>query len=191
MESIFTLGDADDSGKNINMDELYETKKERDLAVLKTYNKILARVHKKVLGTSRGRNAQQFCWYVVPELLIGVPHYEASGCAAYLIDQLTANGFTVKYTHPNLLMVSWSHWIPSYVRDQLHKKAGLRIDGFGNPKPAAKPSKSADPEQVLLGLSSPPAPEKKPTDFRSVKSYEPTGKLLYNLEDLRRIERRG
>lgn len=191
MESIFTLGDADDTGRDLNMDDLYERKKERDLAILKTYNKVLARVHKKVLTTSRSRNAPQFCWYVVPEMLIGVPHYEASGCAAYLIDQLAANGFTVKYTHPNLLMVSWSHWIPSYVRDQLHKKAGLRVDGFGNPKAPAKSEKAPDPEQVLLGLATRPSPDKKPADFRSVKSYEPSGRLLYNLEDLRRIEKRS
>ena len=79
MESIFTLGDEDDSGKNLNMDELYEKKKARDLAVLRTYNKILSRVHRKILSTSRSRNAPQYSWYVIPEFLVGVPHYDPPG----------------------------------------------------------------------------------------------------------------
>ena len=52
MDTIFTLGDNDDNIK-LNMDDLYERKKQHDLNTLSTYNKILNRigpdlVHEKV-----------------------------------------------------------------------------------------------------------------------------------------------
>ena len=59
------------------------------------------------------------------------------------MDKLTTNGFVIKYTHPNLLFISWKHWIPSYVRTEFKKKTGKNIDGFGE--------KSAKKLQTLLG----------------------------------------
>ena len=42
------------------------------------------------------------------------------------------NGFLVKYTYPNLLFISWRHYIPSYKRIEIKKRYGFKIDGFGN-----------------------------------------------------------
>jgi hypothetical protein len=48
------------------------------------------------------------------------------------VDKLQSNGFYVKYTHPNLLLISWKHWIPGYVRSEIKKKMNVSIDGYGN-----------------------------------------------------------
>ena len=50
----------------------------------------------------------------------------------YVINKLTENGFQVKYTHPNLLWISWQHYIPHYERANIKKQYGVSIDGFGN-----------------------------------------------------------
>ena len=66
-----------------------------------------------------------YCWYVIPEMMIGIPNYDHEGCVAYCIDELKDNGFIIRYTHPNLLLISWNHWIPGYVRNELKKKTGM------------------------------------------------------------------
>ena len=47
MDTIFTLKDNDNSEK-INLDDLYEKKKQHDINTLNIYNKILGRIHNKI-----------------------------------------------------------------------------------------------------------------------------------------------
>ena len=121
MDTIFTL--KEEGNPKINLDDLYEKKKNRDLNTLSTYNKILGRIHNRINIVSRQHTSQQFCWFVVPEMIIGVPSYDHGACVAYCIDKLRDNGFLIKYTHPNLLLISWNHWVPSYVRNEIKKKS--------------------------------------------------------------------
>ena len=131
MSHIFNLGDLDDFSEKVNLDELYEKKRQYDLRKLELFNKMLHRVHHKIKITSRQKLEDQYCWFVVPEIMIGVPKYNQGECIAYIRDKLKTNGFICKYIHPNVLFISWKHWIPSYVRDEFKKKAGLNINGFG------------------------------------------------------------
>jgi hypothetical protein len=121
METIFTLGDLPEGASRVNLDDLYERTKEVNLNTLATFNSVLNRIHLKIKLMSRSQRTEQFCWYVIPEMIIGVPNYNHTMCTAYIIDQLNENGFIVKYTSPNLLFVSWKHWIPSYVRHEIKK----------------------------------------------------------------------
>ena len=143
----------------LNLDELYEAKKESDLAILKTYNTLLERTHKHIKVASRQKI--ECCWYVVPEFLLGVPLYDVRSCIAYIIHELEENGFNVKYTHPNLLFISWNHWIPDYVRLEYKQRTGIVIDGFG--KEVKKEEKEKD----------------KKSNLKSTSSYKPSG-LIYN-----------
>ena len=43
MESVFTLANATDDGKKLNMDDLYEYKQQKDMRVLATFNRILSK----------------------------------------------------------------------------------------------------------------------------------------------------
>ena len=43
------------------------------------------------------------------------------------MDKLTENGFIVKYTHPNLIFISWQHYIPYYERQEYKKKQALLL----------------------------------------------------------------
>ena len=199
MESVFTLANATDDGKKLNMDDLYEYKQQKDMRVLATFNRILSRIHTKVKTMSRQHGNPQFCWYVIPEMLIGVPTYNAPGCAAYLIDKLRDNGFVVRYTHPNLLFVSWKHWIPSYVRGEIKKKTGVAVDGYGNKIiPKNKSSSSNQPfnqqEDVnidsLLTTRAPVPQQNSGPAYTPIEKYTPSGQMIYNSGLFKNIEDR-
>ena len=131
MTNIFTIENFNDFSEKLNIDELYEKKQKKDLEKLNLYNKILNRIHVKIKLISKQRNNEQFCGYLVPEMIIGCPTYEQANCIAYLIDKLQTNGFIVRYTHPNLLFISWSHWVPLYIRNEIKKKNGIYKNGYG------------------------------------------------------------
>lgn len=131
MSNIFTLENVQDFSEKISIDDLYEKKRQYDLNKLALFNKILNRIHVKIKTISRQRMDEQFCWFVVPEMIIGVPRYDQAACIAYIIDKLKENGFNVRYIHPNTLFISWLHWVPSYVRTELKKKTGIVINEYG------------------------------------------------------------
>ena len=122
----------DELRDKISLDELYTRTKDVEDLRLRVYKKILNRAHQKIKFTSRQRDTGHFCFFIVPEFLVGTPRYDSAACIAYVMDKLTQNGFMVKYTHPNLLFISWQHYIPKYQRQNFKKKYGYSIDGFGN-----------------------------------------------------------
>jgi len=115
----------------INIDELYETKKKNNLTRLDIYNKLLIKVHNRIKTSSRLKNNENFCTYIMPEVLIGYPNYNLDECLVYIIDKLQIDGFLTRYVHPNLLMISWNHWVPGYVRDEIKKKTGTQVNSYG------------------------------------------------------------
>ena len=131
MANIFTLENIDDFSEKLNIDDLYEKKRQQDLNTLALFNKILNRIHVKIKTVSRQKTDEQFCWFLVPETIIGVPRYDQGACVAYLIDKLQHNGFNVRYIHPNTLFLSWMHFVPSYVRSEIKKKTGIVINEYG------------------------------------------------------------
>lgn len=192
MDSIFTLKDNDNSEK-INLDDLYEKKKQHDLNTLNIYNKILGRIHNKIKLASRQSIDNQFCWFIVPEVMIGVPKYDHGASIAYIIDKLTDNGFVVKYTHPNLLFISWKNWIPSYVRNELKKKTGIVIDGHGNKLDNDDNSKNnnLEPDDInslMLNKNGKIPLDNKNKEYKDINNYKPTGGLIYNKDILRKLE---
>ena len=126
MTHIFNLGELDDFNEKINLDDLYEKKRDHDMSKLNIFNKLLGRIHSKIKLTSRQKHDEQFCWFVVPEMMIGVPKYDQGAAIAYIMDKLTNNGFVTKYIHPNLIFISWKHWIPAYVRTEIKKKFRIK-----------------------------------------------------------------
>ena len=66
MANIFTLENIEDFSEKLNIDELYEKKRQHDLNKLSLFNKILNRIHVRIRTTSRQRLDEQFCWFVVP-----------------------------------------------------------------------------------------------------------------------------
>jgi hypothetical protein len=193
MDTIFTLKDGICDNK-INLDELYERKQKHDLNTLNVFNRILQRIHTRIRYNSRINPNIQHCWYVIPEIIIGLPKYDNHSCIAYIIDKLRENGFVIKYIHPNLLFISWKNWTPSYVREEIRKQTGIQIDGWGNPKTVTNEHGTqepvTDPNTLMMTKSKSVSLSSKP-GFKDILTYKPTGNLIYNSDLLKRIEEKS
>jgi len=196
--NIFTLSDDNNISDKINLDDLYEKKRELDEGKLQIYNKILNRIHAKIKTTSRQQTNEQFCWYIIPEMMIGITKYNVAECTGYIIEKLKDNGFLIRYTHPNLVFISWKHWIPGYVRQEFKKKTGVAIDGYGNTvngedvnKLAAiknAPVEKEDPmgDNLMFNKGATVIVNKEKKDYKSTDNYKPLG--IYNSELFRKIK---
>ena len=200
MANIFTLENIEDFSEKLNIDELYEKKRQYDLNKLSLFNKILNRIHVRIRTTSRQKLNEQFCWFVVPEIIIGVPKYDQGACIAYLLDRLKTNGFNVKYIHPNTLFISWLHWVPSYVRTELKKKTGITLNEYGEKiddknhltdQNEINPNfhtNTSDPNNLMLKIKDPTQIKQNKKDFTPITSYKPSGNLVYDDDLLLKIE---
>ena len=203
MSNIFTLENINDFSEKINIDELYERKRQYDLSKLELFNKILNRIHVRIKTTSRQKIDENFCWFVVPEIIIGVPKYDQGACIAFLLDKLKDNGFNVRYVHPNTLFISWMHWVPSYVRTELKKKTGILVNEYGE-KISTNEDENINNESKnvgkflpydinnansdLLKLTKDPSNKNimnvNKKTYTPIKSYKPSGNLVYDDEVL-------
>ena len=191
MSNIFTLENVNDFSEKINIDELYERKRQYDLNKLELFNKILNRIHVRIKNTSRQKIDEHFCWFIVPEIIIGVPKYDQSACIAYLIDKLKDNGFNVRYVHPNALFICWIHWVPSYVRTELKKKTGISINEYGekietdennnnNENISLVPFSINNANNDLLQISKDTKNIVNKKIYTPINSYKPSGNLVYD-----------
>ena len=175
MSDIFTIGNINDFTEKISIDDLYEKKRNYDINKLAVFNKILNRVHVRIKTTSKQRLNDHFCWFIVPEIIIGVPNYEQSTCIAYIMAKLKENGFNIKYVHPNALLIGWQHWVPSYVRTELKNKTGIVVDEYGN--------KIDEPIAEIPMIMNTKEIKQTNSKFTPINKYKPVGNLVYN-EDL-------
>tara|TARA_B100001287_G_C22497808_1_gene442077 strand:- start:59 stop:607 length:549 start_codon:yes stop_codon:yes gene_type:complete len=173
MAHFFNNNDDDEELRTkINIDELYESKQKSDFAKLNTYKKVLNRIHTKIKTTTRMARNMQHCWYTIPEVLLGAPHYDQPECIRYVIEQLEDNGFITRYNHPNVLFISWNHWVPNHVRNEIKKKTGVEIDGYGNVvkhKYDNAVNNNNNIEEVKKPI--------KTKDYKDISTYKPTGKF--------------
>ncbi len=189
MANIFNLENFADFSEKINIDELYERKRQNDVNKLELFKKILNRIHIRIKTTAKQNNVERSCWYVIPEIIIGVPRYDQGACIAYVMDTLQKNGFQVRYFHPNTIFISWNHWVPTYVRTEIKKKTGININEYGE---KIEDEKDEDEEDEYHETS-----QKGNTNLEQIKnskkytpinSYKPSGKLVYSEDLLNKLE---
>jgi hypothetical protein len=135
------------------------------------------------------------------------------------VDKLQENKFMVRYTHPNLLLISWLHYVPNYVRTEFKKKTGTAIDEYGRPilydaegnvikyndaavadgrlhaHAHAHAHAPEDANTLLYNAkhdsSAPNLSETQDKkEYKSTDSYRPTGNLVYNQEYFQKLENR-
>ena len=194
--NIFTLSEENDLTDKINLDDLFEKKREIAESKLTLYNKILNRIHNKIkLTSNQNRGREQFIWYLIPEIMIGVSRYNVAECTGYIINKLRENDLVVRYTHPNLVFISWSHWIPGYVRQEYKKQTGTTIDGYGNiadKNPQLENGNISNGDESLLNklpnriTFTKEKDKEKDKEYNSTKNYKPIG--IYNSDILQKIQ---
>jgi hypothetical protein len=186
MANIFTLENFAEFSEKINIDELYEKKRQIDQNKLELFRKILNRIHVRIKTTAKQNIHEKFCWFVVPEIIIGVPKYDQAGCIAYVMNVLQENGFNVRYFHPNTIFICWDHWVPSYVRTEIKKKMGVQVNEYGQ---IIEEHNEADDEEYVDYQSSNSIQQiKNSKKYTPINSYKPSGKLVYSEDLLNKIE---
>lgn len=100
--------------RQIDIQSLFEKKVSREEMRLKVYDKVLEKVHKRIKLAASVDGGSTFTTYTLPEVMIGQPLFNAEQCRSYIVTSLTKNGFRIKYTHPNFLMISWDHLRKEY-----------------------------------------------------------------------------
>ena len=188
MANIFTLENFSDFSEKINIDELYEKKRQLDVSKLELFKKILNRIHVRIKTTARQNIDDKFCWFVVPEVIIGIPKYDQAACIAYIMDTLQTNGFQVRYFHPNTIFISWNHWVPSYARTEIKKKTGIVINEYGE-KIKDENHQDEDDDLEEPNLQNADIQQiKNSKKYTPINSYKPSGKLVYSEDLLNKIE---
>lgn len=188
--SCFLYIEDKEASHKINIDELYENRKRRDLRQLNIFDKILNRIHKRITFTGRNKKNDKHIWFNIPEFIFGEPTYDKGDCIGYIVAKLEDNGFYVRYLHPNNLFISWNEWIPSYVRTEFKKKTGILIDEKGNvieqKKEDNEESMSSDPNNIHYTEKQ----SQNSKNYTPINKYKPTGNLVYTPDMIEQIEKK-
>lgn len=185
MSTIFHFNDDEnnnnDDDLSVDIDDLYEKNKHLELRKIEIYNKILLKIHNKIKLQSRINKNDQWCWYQIPTMLIGVPEYTFEVCINYIYDKLKKNGFSVNFYKPNLLLISWKDWVPEYVRSQIYNKLGKKIDSYGNIIESDK--KEEEENNNNAGYSN------KQVTFKSINDVSELTNKIYNTKVIEKLDK--
>ena len=91
----------------ININELFTDQTQKEKHKEEIYDNVLKNCHNKIRRAVKISPYNNFCFYIIPKFIYGVPLYNIDKCINYLVVYLTKNGFQINYTHPNLLLISW------------------------------------------------------------------------------------
>ena len=100
------------------------------------------------------------------------------------MNTLETNGFKVRYFHPNTILISWDHWVPSYVRNEIKKKTGIEVNEYGE----KIEQETIDENDVVLEEQVNIQQIKNSKKYTPINSYKPSGKLVYSEDLLNKIE---
>jgi len=195
--SCFLFTEDDDNVRKINIDDLYEKKQKRDQKQVSVFNKILNRINRRIITTSRMKRDETYIWYQVPPYIFGEPIYDQTDCIAYVVTKLAENGFFVKYINPGTLFISWENWVPTYARQEIKKRTGYVLDEKGNVIDRVEPKeKTADESDDFMDKGVPSndprtitSTAKETKKYTPIAQYKPTGSLIYG-DALEKLEKR-
>tara|TARA_B100000963_G_scaffold348073_1_gene355137 strand:+ start:1319 stop:1747 length:429 start_codon:yes stop_codon:yes gene_type:complete len=90
----------------IDMKELHATINKQSLKRMELYDSILKKCHSRILYNSGLQRT--YCFYQIPEFVIGTPLYDILELRNYIMNSLKTNGFDILYIDPNWLFIYWN-----------------------------------------------------------------------------------
>ena len=90
----------------IDMKELYSTINAKTLRRMELYDSVLKKCHSRILYNSGLQRT--YCFYQIPEFIIGFPLYDILELRKYVMNSLKTNGFKLLYIEPNWLFINWN-----------------------------------------------------------------------------------
>ena len=92
----------------INLHELYEIKRKKELKHLNTFKHILEICNKKIKHVAE--HGGLCLYYKIPPVIIGYPLYDHNNCIEYIIKQLKKTGLYISILPPpnnSYIYISW------------------------------------------------------------------------------------
>ena len=154
----------------ISLNTLYEMKNKKDKRKNFIFDEIIEKCHNKIRCSSKTNPYDQWCYFVIPKFVLGIPMYNFDQCKHYIITSLTENGLAVNYIDPNLLYISWdtehlhSKHIPTIQNDQQQQQ-------FLPPQVSSSLNYMAPVQQQVYH----PVQQQMQQDFRNTQDFKPTG----------------
>jgi hypothetical protein len=124
--------------------DLFEKRRQRDGAKLKSYNTILEQIYTRIRSSSR-QGGDPWIIFTVPPFIIGLPRLDLEDCIVYIVYLLRQQSYEVRYTYPNLLYISWKHHEKDYI---------LKTSPIMTTMLAAKPASSKPLNELRKGGTS-------------------------------------
>lgn len=90
---------------SLDIKDLYSTINEKTIKRLEIYDGVLVKCHKRIKYNSSLERT--YCFFQIPEFIIGTPIYKVTEMRTYIINSLKNNGFKIMYIEPNWLFISW------------------------------------------------------------------------------------
>ena len=90
----------------IDIHQLHKNRNERMDRRKYTYQEVLNKCYKRIEVVSN-KSYDTFCYYIIPEILFGVPLYDKNECIKFVFENLVSKGFKIIYLHPNVFYISW------------------------------------------------------------------------------------
>ena len=187
----------------VNIDSLPRDQQDKLKRKKAIFVKILQDCHNKIKLSARNSKDTTNCFYAVPKYKFGVPLYDMRGCILFLTKSLVNNGFDVWYTHPNLLLISWkdksnqnSITYPVNNASITFNQNAMSTDtsnGNGNiniPNNVITNSTQNEFKSITIGGDnrSSATPQNGNQNFKSIDSYKPENKLVYDTKTISNID---
>lgn len=165
--------------KQLNVQQLSALMQTRQTRRHHCFDKILEQCH-----TFIRRHADKnvvFCFYEVPDFMIGYPLYDLNECITYLVEKLRAGGFLVRYFFPRILYISWN--INEIKEEKLKHDMTLIKALEGPSQPVARPKTPArgGRKGKVASVIPTTVPTKSVSFVKSVKEFKPSGKIVLDL----------
>ena len=90
---------------SLNINELYSKINEKNMKRFEVFDDILKKIHIRIKYNANLERT--YCFYHIPEFIIGVPLYNIHDLRNYLMNSLKKNGFQILYVEPNWLFITW------------------------------------------------------------------------------------
>lgn len=89
----------------LNINELYNKAKIKELKKYETYDKILLKCHNRIKLYSENKKTE--CLYQIPKFIMGIPLYNIDELKEYIVNALKKNGFLIKEYNDYWIFISW------------------------------------------------------------------------------------
>jgi hypothetical protein len=160
----------------LNPSSLYKEEARRDATRIRIYNMVLQQIYNKIKAVARIPGNEKSLYYIIPEFIPGTPRFNMADAVIYIVWNLRNIGYSVNYTHPNLLFISWrAHDDKYHVRDSpwsqvMNTVRHAALTGATEPStisPISRPAPAAPP-------ASDPEIQKRKTALKKTDEFRPS-----------------